>query len=68
MRYVAVTVTAVAGMVAIGIIAKLSLLGAWSAPVYILATVVLLAVAAVALYRGTRHDIQRDQSDPDNDY
>jgi membrane protein implicated in regulation of membrane protease activity len=67
-RYVAVIVAAVAGMVAVGVIAKLSLLGGWSAPFYILTTLALLAVAAVALYRGTRHDIQHDQSDADNDY
>lgn len=67
-RYVAVIVTALAGLVAIGIVAKLGVLGGWSALVYVVASVVLVVVVVVALFLGTRRDARQDRSGTDNDY
>lgn len=65
MRYVAVAVTALAAEVALGILARLSVL---SAPIYAVASIGLLGVAVAALYLGTRRDEREDRSGPDNDY
>lgn len=67
-RRVAIVVGAMAGLVVVGIIAKLSLLGAWSAAFYVLVSIALLVIAGVALYFGARRDAQNEQNDPDNDY
>lgn len=67
-RYVAVIVIAFAGMVAIGILARLDVLGDRSALIYITVSMALTVVAGIALYRGTRQDERRDRSGSDNDY